>query len=134
VVYYDDFSFVEYTTTIDVDIDIKPGCSPNTINIGSSGVIPVAILSDTEFDATTVNPTTVCLAGTGVALRGNGNKYMAHEEDVNGDGLTDLVVQVESENLDPGQLQDGYAIISGLTYDGASFEGQDEIIIVPPES
>ncbi|MHC4260722.1 MAG: hypothetical protein ACYSTF_09995, partial [Planctomycetota bacterium] len=28
-----------------IDIDIKPGSYPNTINLGSNGVIPVAILS-----------------------------------------------------------------------------------------
>ena len=117
-----------------VAIDIKPGSYPNAINLGSNGVIPVAILSDGAFDATTVNPETVSLAGAGVAVRGKGNKYLAQEEDVNADGLLDLTIQVETENLDPGQLQDGDAVITGSTYDGVTFEGQDEITIVPPEN
>ena len=115
-----------------VDIDIKPGSFPNAINLGSNGVIPVAILSDADFDATTVLPETVSLAGSGVAVRGKG-KLLAHEEDVNGDGLLDLVVQVETENLDPGAFQDGTAILTGQTSDGVTFEGSDEITIVPPE-
>lgn len=116
---------------IAVDIDIKPGSYPNSINLGSNGVIPVAILSTADFDATTVLPETVSLAGSGVAVRGKGNKLLAHEEDVNGDGLTDLVVKVETENLDPGTFQDGLATLTGQTSDGVQFEGSDEIIIVP---
>jgi hypothetical protein len=115
-----------------VEIDIKPGSYPNAINLDSYGLIPVAILSVEQFDATTVNPDTVELAGSGVTVRGKGNKYMAHEEDVNGDDLVDLVVQVGTANLDPGSFQDGYAILTGSTYDGQAIEGVDEITIVPP--
>lgn len=116
-----------------VRVDIKPGSYPNAVNLGSSGVIPVAILSSAIFDATQVDPTTVELAGAGVAVRGKGSKYLAHEEDVDGDGLLDLVMQVETENLSPGLFDDGYAWVTGATYGGQHFEGSDEIIIVPPE-
>jgi len=116
---------------ISVDVDIKPGSYPNSINLGSKGLIPVAILSNDEFDATTVNPETIELVGAGVAVRGKGSKYMAHEEDVNQDGLLDLVVQVETENLNPDSFQDGYAIVTGTTYDGQDIKGSDEIVIVP---
>jgi hypothetical protein len=116
-----------------VEIDIKPGSYPNSINLGSHGLIPVAILSSEDFDATTVDPDTVGLAGAGVEVRGKSNKYMAHQEDVNDDGLIDLVVQVATENLDPGSFQDGYAILSGSTNDGLDFEGLDEITIVPSQ-
>lgn len=129
----DDLMLLRYTTTIQVAIDIKPGSYPNAINLGSQGLIPVAILSDEEFDATTVDPDTVELAGAGVAVRGKSNKFLAHEEDVNGDGLVDLVVQVATANLDPDSFQDGYAILTAKTYDGQAIEGADEIIIVPPE-
>lgn len=115
-----------------VDIDIKPGSYPNAINLGSNGVIPVAILSSDTFDATTVDPETVLLAGAGVAVRGKGNKYLASQEDVNGDGLTDLVVKLETENLDPDTFQNGTAILTGETSDGVEFTGSDEITIVPP--
>ena len=126
-------SLFAITTEILVDIDVKPGSYPNVINLGSQGVIPVAILSSFDFDATTVNPGTVELAGEGVAMRGKADKYMAHEDDINGDGLTDLLVQVETENLDPETFQYGFVNLTGQTYDGASIKGEDEIIIVPPE-
>jgi Tol biopolymer transport system component len=115
-----------------VVIDIKPCDYPNAINLGSEGVVPVAILSSETFDATQVDADTVTLAGAGVAVRGKGNKLMAHQEDVNSDGLTDLVLQVETQNLDPNQLQDGRANLSGSTLQGAKFAGSDEIVIVPP--
>ena len=118
---------------VNVAIDIKPGSYPNAINLGSHGLIPVAILSSDQFDATTVDPETVELAGAGVAVRGKSNKYMAHKEDVNADGLVDLVVQVATENLDPESLQDGFAILTGKMFDGLPIEGKDQITIVPPE-
>jgi len=118
---------------IPVAIDIKAGSYPNAVNLGSYGLIPVAILSSDQFDATTVDPETVELAGAGVAVRGKSNKYMAHQEDVNGDGLVDLVVQVATENLSPEWLQDGFAVLTGKTFDGVPIEGKDKITIVPPE-
>jgi hypothetical protein len=118
---------------IEVAVDIKPGSYPNAINLGSYGLVPVAILSSEQFNATTVNPDTVELGGAGVEVRGKSNKFMAHEEDVNGDGLVDLVLQVASQNLDPGAFQDGYGILTGITYDGKAIQGKDEVIIVPSE-
>jgi hypothetical protein len=118
----------------EVDIDIKPYSDDNTINLGSNGVIPVAIISvEGGFDATTVDPETVSFAGADVAVRGNGKKELAHEEDVNGDGVVDLVLKIEAENLNPAQLQDGYAILTGKTYGELNITGQDDITIVPEE-
>jgi len=121
-------------------IDIKPGSYPNSINLGSNGVIPVAILSTDEpyFDATFISADTVFLAGSGVAVRGKGSKLLAHKEDVNGDDILDLVVQVETHNLDPGTFQNGGAFLQILdTSDPENpivvYEGWDEITIVPLE-
>ena len=114
-----------------VNIDIKPGSYPNSINLGSNGVVPVAILSSAGFDATTVDPAMVSLAGADVAMRGKGSRYLASNQDVNGDGLLDLVLQVETENLDPAGLQNGYGTLVGLTYGGMPVIGADEITIVP---
>ncbi|MFH1884065.1 MAG: hypothetical protein ABIL62_15315 [Planctomycetota bacterium] len=124
-----------------VEIDIKPGSYPNVINLGSHGLIPVAILSDEGFDATTVDPGTIELAGASVVKRGKGNKFMAHKEDADGDGLLDLVVQVATDDIDASLLEEVeednviyvYAVLTGSTYDGQDIEGRDEITIVPPE-
>lgn len=116
-----------------VDIDIKPGSYPNSINLGSNGVVPVAILSTENFDAATVDPATVSMGGAGVAVRGKANRYMASTQDVNGDGLLDLVLQVETENLDPDKLQDGVGTVVGATFAGVPIIGTDEIRLVPPQ-
>ena len=126
--------FSDRFAEIPVAIDIKPGSEPNSINLGSNGVFPVAILSSEDFDATQADPGTVSLAGAGVAVRGKNSKPLAHGADVNKDGRLDLVVQVETEDLDPDQLQDGLACLTGETYGGESFAGFDEIRIVPPEA
>ena len=45
-----------------VEIDVKPGSDPNSINCTNNhGVIPVAILSSVDFDATTVDHTSYVL-------------------------------------------------------------------------
>ena len=118
-------------SVIDVVVDIKPDSADNTINLGSMGVIPVGILSTADFDATQVDPWTVELAGAGVAVRGKGSKLLSSAKDLNGDGLLDLEVKVETENLDPGTFQDGAANLTGQTYDGLEIQGQDSITIVP---
>jgi hypothetical protein len=117
-----------------VDIDIKPDSEDNTVNLGSNGVIPVGILSTVEFDATQVDPESISLAGAGVAVRGKGNKLLSSIKDLNGDGLLDLEVKVDTENLDPGQFQNGYAILTGQLYGGTcglEIEGMDFIRVVP---
>jgi hypothetical protein len=112
-------------------IDIKPGSDPNSINLGSKGVVPVAILSSSTFDATTVDPLTVRLGSAEIAVRGKGT-LLAHEEDVNGDGLQDLVIQVNTADL--GFAPDaGEATLTGYTFSGQFFWGTDEIIVVQGE-
>ena len=114
-----------------LNIDIKPGSDPNPINPDSNGLVPVAILSSADFDARNVNSTTVELAGAGVAIRGK-DKSMTHVEDVNEDGLPDLVVQVETQSF--ADLGDGGTVmLTGTTFGGVNIVGYDEILIVPPD-
>jgi hypothetical protein len=132
VVYFDDVGSREWLQTLMVQVDVKPGSTVNPVNLGSRGLLPVAIFSTESFDATRIDPATVEVAGAGIAVRGKGGKYMAHPEDVNQDGLVDLVIHVETQALDPGQLQDGYAVVTGATYAGERFQGADEVRLVPP--
>ena len=119
---------------IEVQIDIKPGSDPNSINLGSHGVIPVAFLGDEDFDAATIDPTTVTLRGEEfsgyVRLRGKKQVPQADLEDVNDDGYIDLVVHLETENLeiDPAAVE---CEIGALTYDGFVVSGSDSVNIVP---
>src|SRR5262245_10914510 len=78
-------------SSLSVAIDIQPGSDPNILRLRSAGVIPVAILSSPTFDARTIDPHTVSLAGAGVKTVGKRDRPRCHEQDVNGDGLVDLV-------------------------------------------
>ena len=49
----------EAPVKVQVDIAIKPGSDPNSINPNQKGVIAVAILTTEDFDATTVDPLSV---------------------------------------------------------------------------
>jgi hypothetical protein len=101
---------------------------PSPVNLGARGVTPVAIASTEDFDAASIDPATVVLAGAGVAVRGNGS--MAHLEDLDGDGLLDLMLQVESTEFDP-DVESGTIVLTGLTFEGRGVIGFGKITIVP---
>ena len=41
--------------------------------------------------------------------------------------------KIEVENLEPGDIQDGLAELTGTTTGGQAFVGTDDVTIVPPE-
>jgi len=78
---------------IEIPIDIKPGSWPNSINLRNNGVIPVAILSTEDFDATTIRTRVARFGPAGAALVHNAPHY----EDVNLDGIVDLLMHFNSD-------------------------------------
>ena len=124
---FNDLCFVLEST--EVQIDIKPGTDPNTVNLKSKGTVPVAILSSPSFSAATVSPLTVRLAGVPVSLRGNGSP-MASLEDINGDGLLDLVLHFSIQALPPFTSDTDITLV-GETFDGQLLTGSDSIQLVP---
>jgi hypothetical protein len=115
---------------ITVTIDIKPGSDPNSINLGASGVIPVAIFSTDSFDApASIDADSLFMAGARVRVAGKSGKSKCHNEDANGDGLDDLICQFDNDlNAQEG---DSVAVVEGETLDGTSIRGEDSIRIVP---
>ena len=67
----------------EIEIDIKPGSYPSSVNPCRRGTFPVAIFSSECFDATTILPETVLCAGAGVQQTRWG-RYMYSIEDKNG--------------------------------------------------
>lgn len=112
-------------TKIEVEIDIKPGSATNPINLKSKGTTPVAILGSEGLDPQLVDVSTVALEGAPVAQQ-NG-RYQASFEDVNGDGLADLLVHVVTNRMACEGLE---AVLTGLTYDGKAMEGKDSVMLV----
>jgi hypothetical protein len=107
---------------IQVDIDIKPGSYPNSINLRSQGVVPVAVLTTEGFDASTVDPGTVQFADA-YPLR-----WVM--EDVDHDGDVDLLFHFRTQelNLDRNSAE---ATLTGMTFDETPIQGTDTVKIVP---
>lgn len=122
------FQAITYNIAKDVQIDVKPGDDPNYINIRSEGKTPIAILSTATFDAGTINPLTIHVSGAPVSLRKNGTTASSLE-DVNGDGLLDLVIHVSTQDLE--FINSNEVLLEGYTIYGQRLWGTDEIILLP---
>ena len=107
---------------VTVDIDIKPGGFPNSVNPRSSGVTPVAILTTATFDATTVNPATVRFGATGTEAA----PLHTALEDVDGDGDIDLILHFRTQATGI-QCGDTSASLSGQTLNGQQIHGSDSV-------
>jgi len=102
-------------------IDIKPGSYPNSINLDSKGVVPVAVLTTEDFDASTIDPVTVHFGGA--------TPVRWTMEDVDGDGDTDLLFHFKTQELALDE-ESTEATLTGYTHDGEFIWGTDTVNIV----
>jgi len=109
-----------------VEIDIKPGSDPNSINPRSMGVVPVAILGSDTFDVFDVDVTTLAFGPGGAAPvhLDNGAVPDDHYEDVNDDGITDLVTHYVQKEALPAAPE---ACLTGALDNGTLIEGCDSV-------
>jgi hypothetical protein len=127
---------VEYLA---VPIDIMPTSNVNPVNLRERGMLPVAILSTADFDATEVDPALVTLGDedgddTPVAQRPNGT-YFASIGDVNRDGLPDLVLHFRIpalvSNGDLTAATTELVLLGGLNDGCTQVRGSDVVRVVP---
>lgn len=111
--------------TITVPVDIKPGNGANTVNLRSKGVIPLAVLTDGAFDATTVLVSSVRFGPDGASAA----HPHGHIEDVDGDGDLDLMLHFGTQETGLSR-SDTQACLVGQTSAGVNIEGCDAIRIV----
>ena len=105
-----------------VEIDIKPDSDLNSINLKSKGVVPVAVLTTDDFDATTIDPDTVSFA--------EASPVRWTTEDVDHDGDLDMLFHFRTQelNLTSDSIE---ATLTGSAQDGRLLEGTDSVNIVP---
>lgn len=117
---------------LNVSIDIKPNNPPNVINLKSRGKLQVAIFSNSDFDATTVQTSSLELSGATVSLVGKKSRPMRFVKDVNNDGLNDLVVYFNTAELDLTDAAEEASLTGHALIDGNSIKivGTDIVRIV----
>ncbi len=122
-----------------IGIDISPTDLPNPVNLNKKGVLAVAVLGSATFDATAIDPASLtlgdeALTDTHVVLKNNGT-YQTSLEDVNGDGIMDMVAKFDIPTLVAnGDLTSASTslVLRGFLADGCTnFRGEDVVTVVP---
>jgi hypothetical protein len=105
-------------------VDAKPGSNPNCVNPESNGVLSVAVLGTTSFSVYSIAPGSVTFGGAS-PLRWS-------YEDVNSDGITDLVLKYTTSDISiPSLDAQGCAVVplSGTLTNGTSISGGDYLCV-----
>jgi len=130
---------------VKVAVDIKPGGCPNPVNVKSKGVLPIAVLGTDDYDVTTIDPTSIRLAGVEPLRSGyeDVGRPVLDANDCNctdegPDGLVDLALKFETQRIVEaiGDVNDGDVRVlelTGVLIDPIPFEtpieGADCILI-----
>ena len=115
------------TVLLVADVDVKPGSDVNPLNLNGNGVVPVAILGSATFDVTDIDVDSVAVGPDGASPVHGG-----HIEDVNDDGIADLVVHVREGDMGIDTATPGGTILTlevTGTIDGIAFSGSDDVRI-----
>jgi hypothetical protein len=111
-----------------VPVDFKPGSTENRVNCNAlNRVLPFAILGSSALPVSQIDDHTV-RCGPDAAAETHANRFgpVRHEEDVNGDGLNDLVFHFRLGETGI-RCTDTKITLTGETYDGLLIIGTDMI-------
>lgn len=112
-----------------LSIDVKLGSDPNSINLKSKGLIPVALFGSAEFDIDTVDTATVTFGPMHNHMSGGGQAVKFNAEDVNLDGFIDLIFFFKPAQTGL-QASDAIACLHGTQLDGSHFCGHDYVRVI----
>ena len=111
-----------------VQIDIKPGSFPNSINLKNKGNVPVGVFTGVyegiAFDATTIVRSSLVFAGAPDLGIGTS------PGDLDGDGDMDQVFHFDTPALNLTATSTS-ATLTGVTTGNVYFQGTDSVNIVP---
>jgi len=113
--------FLNHGIPFPIEIDIKPGSDPNSINLKSKGVVPVAVLTTDDFDALSIDPYTVFFADAPAA------HWTMCDFDYDGDLDMLFHFRTQDLNLDESSTEGSLSCYS----EGKLFGGSDSVRIVP---
>jgi hypothetical protein len=107
---------------LSAEVEIRPSNGSTPFNPQSNGLISVAILTTSRFNATQVNASTVRFGATGTEAA----SVHTVLTDVDGDGDIDMVIHVRSRDtrIPCGSAS---AVLKGQTLSGETFRGQDSL-------
>ncbi len=112
-------------------LDVLPGTADNAINLRRRGVVPVALLSSSSFDATKVDYRLLCFGDAEAPSQRDCSESDGHRhsEDVNGDGRPDLLLHYDTQQTGIDDA-DTRACLSGRLPNNSTFESCDNIRVV----
>jgi len=117
-------------------IDIKPGGTPNKINLSSKGLIPVAVLTTQDFDARLFIPEMAHLSDANTAMMqmcAGATAVRWKLDDVNQDGRLDLVFFFSTQDTDLTLQSTNATFMAHGSYDATEMHvmGTDSVWVKP---
>lgn len=137
------YDWIDISLTKQVFIDIKPQSCPNSINVKSKGVLPVAILGTDDFDVSAIDPVSVRLEGIAPirsSVEDVGTPFENPQDECDciidsEDGFADLTLKFDNQAIvgELGEVTDGEVrklTLTGKLFDGTEIEGNDCIVVL----
>lgn len=117
-----------------VEVDIKPDDDPNQINLSARGLLPVAVLTTQQFDASLFTPEMAHLSDAALAMGCAGAEAIRwNHDDVNGDGELDLVFFFRVQDLNLTSDSTAAILMAHGSYDSTDIHimGTDPVLVKP---
>jgi hypothetical protein len=124
-----------------INLDIKPQSCPNPLNVKSRGLLPVAILGSEDFDVSSIDAVSICLAGV-APIRSSYEDVATPVSDSNEcecstegpDGFLDLTLKFETQRIVEaiGEVDHGDELVlelTGVLSDETRIGGRDCVLI-----